>query len=80
MRPYLANAVGSPYLDWRLAQADFGHLNEYEAVYRLARNLAPAPPTILIDQTNRLPELQYKVPAIFGRYQPTGTPRVYKLK
>ncbi|MBC8082765.1 MAG: hypothetical protein H7Z21_06085 [Hymenobacter sp.] len=80
MRPYLTNSVGSPYLDWRLAQADFGHLSQYAAVYRLARNMAAAPPTILIDQTNRLTELQYKAPAIFGRYHPTATPRVYKLR
>ncbi|SHK18129.1 hypothetical protein [Hymenobacter psychrotolerans] len=80
MRPYIDNRPASPYLDWRLAQADFGYLSQYAAVYRLSRNLAPAPPTVLIDQTNRLEELQYKVPAIFGRYQPTATPRVYRLK
>jgi len=80
MRPYLNNSIGSPYLDWRLAQADFGHLNQYAAVYRLARNLSVVPPTVIIDQTNRLEELRYKVPAIFGRYQPTKTPRVYELR
>ncbi|MBO0359680.1 hypothetical protein J0X19_17095 [Hymenobacter sp. BT186] len=80
MRPYLNNSVGSPYLDWRLAQADFGHLSEYAGVYRLSRNLSTVPPTMVIDQTNRWTELQYKVPAIFGRYQPTATPRVYELK
>ncbi|QNH62318.1 hypothetical protein [Hymenobacter sediminicola] len=80
MRPYIDNRPASPYLDWRLAQADFGYLSQYAAVYRLSRNLAPDPPTILIDQTNRLDELQYKVPAIFGRYQATATPRVYQLK
>ncbi|MBD2713448.1 hypothetical protein KBK19_00200 [Microvirga sp. STR05] len=80
MRPYIDNRPASPYLDWRLAQADFGYLSQYAAVYRLSRNLASDPPTILIDQTNRLDELQYKVPAIFGRYQATATPRVYQLK
>ena len=80
LRPYINNRPTSPYLDWRLAQADFGHLSEYAAVYRLSRNLAPAPPTVLIDQTNRLAELQYKIPAVFGRYQPTATQRVYRLK
>jgi hypothetical protein len=80
MRPYLTNSISSPYLDWRLAQVDFSHLNQYAAVYRVARNLSAAPPTVIIDQTNRLAELQYKVPAIFSRYQPTSTPRVYELK
>lgn len=80
MRPYINNRPASPYLDWRLAHADFGHLNQYAAVYRLARNLSSAPPNVLIDQTNRLAELQYKVPAVFGRYQPTAIRRVYRLK
>ena len=79
-RPYLQNRLASPYLDWRLAQTDFGHLNEYAAVLRLARNFAPQPPAYLIDEVGLLPELRYKLPAIFGRYQPTGTPRVYRLK
>ncbi|UOG74938.1 hypothetical protein MTX78_22830 [Hymenobacter tibetensis] len=80
LRPYLTNSIGSPYLDWRLAQADFGHLGQYAAIYRISRNLSAAPPTVIIDQTNHLKELQYKAPAIFGRYQLTKTPRVYQLK
>lgn len=79
-RPYVQNRLASPYLDWRLAQADFGHLNEYAAVFRLAQNFAPQPPAYLIDEVGLLPELRYKLPAIFGRYQPTPTPRVYRLK
>ena len=80
LRPYINNRPASPYLDWRLAHADFGYLNQYAAVYRLARNLSPAPPDVLIDQTNRLAELQYKIPAVFSRYQPTSIRRVYRLK
>ncbi|HLK96602.1 MAG TPA: hypothetical protein VK364_02435, partial [Hymenobacter sp.] len=79
MRPYINNRPASPYLDWRLAYADFGHLNQYAAVYRLAHNLSPTPPDVLIDQTNRLAELQYKIPTVFGRYQPTSIRRVYRL-
>lgn len=79
-RPYVHNRLASPYLDWRLAQVDFGYLNEYAAVFRLARNFAPQPPEYIIDEVGLLPELRYKLPTIFGRYQPTATPRVYKLK
>ncbi|WP_133274500.1 hypothetical protein [Hymenobacter radiodurans] len=79
-RPYVQNSLASPYLDWRLAQADFGHLNEYAAIFRLSQNFAPQPPTYLIDEVGLLPELRYKLPAIFGRYQPTSTPRVYRFK
>jgi hypothetical protein len=79
-RPYVQNRLASPYLDWQLAQVDFGHLNEYAAVFRLAKNFGPQPPAYLIDQVGLLPELRYKLPAIFGRYQPTATPRLYRLK
>ncbi len=79
-RPYVQNRLGSPYLDWQLAQVDFGHLNEYAAIFRLSQNFAPQPPAYLIDEVGLLPELRYKLPAIFGRYQPTNTPRVYRLK
>ncbi|WP_139925114.1 hypothetical protein [Hymenobacter sp. DG01] len=79
-RPYLHNRLATPYLDWRLAGTDFGHLREYNAVFRLAQNFRESPPQYLIDQARLLPELQYKVPGIFGRYQPTNTPGVYRLK
>ncbi|MGY2130700.1 hypothetical protein ACW9KT_00620 [Hymenobacter sp. HD11105] len=79
-RPYVQNRLASPYLDWQLAQTDFAHLNEYAAIFRLAQNFAPQPPAYLIDEVGLLTELRYKLPAIFGRYQPTTTPRVYKLK
>ncbi|QDA60145.1 hypothetical protein [Hymenobacter jejuensis] len=78
-RPYVQNRLASPYLDWQLAQKDFGHLNEYAAVFRLAYNFAPNPPDYLIDEAGLLPELQYKVPSIFGRYKPTANEKVYQL-
>ncbi|TGD77930.1 hypothetical protein [Hymenobacter wooponensis] len=78
-RPYLKNRLATPYLDWQLAQVDFAHLNEYDAVFRLAQNFEPAPPRYIIDQKGLMPELQYKVPSIFGRYERTNTPKVYRL-
>jgi hypothetical protein len=77
-RSYLYNRLATPYLDWSLAQTDFGHLNEYAAVSRLAHNFAPTPPDYIIDKAGLLPELRYKIPAVFGKYQLTATPRVYK--
>ena len=80
MRPYVQNRLATPYLDWQLAQADFGHLNQYEAVFRLARNFRPNPPRYLIDQRDLVPELQYKIPGVFGNYEATNTKGVYRLK
>lgn len=77
-RIYLDNYAGTPYVDWALARRDFRHLDQYPAVLRLAQNL-PEPPTYVIDETGLLPELRYKLPTIFGRYERTGTPRVFRL-
>ncbi|WP_226189745.1 hypothetical protein [Hymenobacter nitidus] len=79
-RSYVQNRLATPYLDWRLAQVDFGHLNEYGAVFRLARNFATLPPEYIIDEAGLLPELQYKVPAVFSQYQPTKIPKVYQRR
>lgn len=79
-RPYLFNESATPYLDWPLAQRDFGRLDEYAAIYRLARNVGPALPDYIIDEAGLLPELIYKIPAVFGAYQPTATPKVYRRR
>ncbi|GAA4357708.1 hypothetical protein GCM10023185_22660 [Hymenobacter saemangeumensis] len=79
-RPYLHNRLATPYLDWELAQADFGHLNEYAAVVRIARNVGRDLPRYLIDQDELMPQLKRRLPGVFGRYELTHMPRVYQLK
>ncbi|OON71009.1 hypothetical protein [Hymenobacter sp. CRA2] len=75
---YVENYTATPYIDWELAKRDFGHLNEYAAIFRLAHNI-PQPPPYLIDEAGLLPELRYKLPGTFGRYERTSTRRVYRL-
>ena len=79
-RPYLTNQLASPYLDWGLAQADFGHLNEYAALVRVAQHVAADPPVYIIDQQRLLPRLRTLLPGVFGRYEATPTPGVYRAK
>ncbi|QKG53876.1 hypothetical protein [Hymenobacter sp. BRD67] len=80
-RDYLTHPAARPYLDWALAQADFGHLNEYAAVVRVARNIGPHPPAYLLDQNGLLPHLKYLLPAIFSSYEPVpSVPGAYKLR
>jgi hypothetical protein len=79
-RPYLHNRLATPYLDWELAQADFGHLNEYAAVVRIAQHLAADPPRYIIDQEGMLPQLQRQIPGVLGRYDFTSIPGLYQRK
>ena len=78
-RPYLTNQAARPYLDWPLAQHDFGHLNEYAAVVRVAASLGPRPPAYVIDRQGLMPTLRYLLPSLFGNYQAVeGLPGVYQ--
>ena len=79
-RPYLHNHPATPYLDWTLSQADFGHLHEYAAVVRVAQKMGAAPPAYLLDQGQHVPRLKQLLPGIFGPYEPTSTPGLYKRK
>ena len=79
-RPYFYNHPTTPYLDWTLSQADFGHLNEYAAVVRVAQKMGPTPPTYLLDQRRIVPRLKQLLPGTFGPYEPTATPDLYKRK
>ncbi|MGI4833188.1 MAG: hypothetical protein ACRYFK_06965 [Janthinobacterium lividum] len=77
-RAYLQHPAARPYVDWPLAQADFGHLDEYAALVRINRSLGPRPAPYLLDQAGLLPRLRYLLPAAFGRYQPVpGVPGAY---
>ncbi|NDK54908.1 hypothetical protein [Pontibacter fetidus] len=77
---YLQNKPATPYLNWQLAQQDFGNLNEYDAVYNIYLNLKVEMPAYIIDEAGLMKELKYKIPAVFGRYNPTAQPNIYELK
>ncbi|MEJ8758318.1 hypothetical protein WG947_14995 [Pontibacter sp. H259] len=79
-RYYLQNKPVTPYLNWQLAQRDFSNLNNYKAVYNIYLNLKDEMPAYIIDEVGLMKALQYKLPAIFGRYQPTGQDNIYQLK
>ena len=79
-RAYLNNRPATPYLDWSLSQADFGHLMEYAAVVRIAQKVGPAPPEYLLDQSGLVPRLKQLLPAVFGPYQAAGAPGLYRRR
>ncbi|MGV3539037.1 MAG: hypothetical protein ACO1OQ_04455 [Rufibacter sp.] len=76
---YQHNQLGSPYLRWDLAQPFFGRLHYYDALYTIYQDLKDNPPAYIIDQQNLMPQLQYKLPAVFLRYERVGEGILYKL-
>lgn len=79
-RAYFNNHPATPYLDWTLSQVDFGHLNEYAAVVRVAQKMGTNPPAYLLDQGRHVPRLKKLLPTIFGPYKLTATPGLYHRK
>ncbi|WP_276498450.1 hypothetical protein [Pontibacter litorisediminis] len=77
---YMQNKPVTPYLNWKLAQRHFGRLNEYQAVFQLHENLKHEMPQYLVDKAGLMPELSYKLPDIFGKYEETADAGVYRLK
>jgi hypothetical protein len=76
---YTQNKPATPYINWKLAQRHFGRLNEYQAVFELHQNFSQEMPAYIVDEVGLMPELQYKLPGIFGKYSATGNELVYKL-
>lgn len=75
---YAANKAATPYVNWQLAQKDFGRLDTYYAVFNIMRNVSASRPDYIIDQLGLLPELQYKIPRVFQRYERIGQTPVYR--
>lgn len=78
---YVHNTPVTPYLNWELAQRHFGNLDEYLAVYELYENFEQEMPLYLVDKAGLMPELSYKLPAVFGRYERVApNQEIYRLK
>ncbi|GAA4439327.1 hypothetical protein GCM10023188_35660 [Pontibacter saemangeumensis] len=76
---YTRNKPVTPYLNWELAQRHFGRLNEYQAVFEISRNVGKEMPAYIVDKANLMPELKYKLPAVFGKYSATANQDIYQL-
>jgi hypothetical protein len=77
---YAANKAATPYVNWQLAQEDFAHLDTYYAIFKILRNISASRPDYIIDQVRLLPELQYKAPQEFMRYERIGQTPVYRRR
>ncbi len=75
---YQNNSLGSPYLRWDLAKPYFGRLNHYDALFTVLQDLRKDLPSYIVDQQNLMPELQYKLPLVFQRYEKVENGPFYK--
>ncbi len=76
---YAHNTPVTPYLNWQLAQRHFSNLSNYQAVFDILNNFQAEQPAYIVDKVALMPQLQYKLPVVFGKYKPTGNRGVYQL-
>ncbi|MBB6609626.1 hypothetical protein H7F15_01115 [Pontibacter sp. Tf4] len=79
-RYYIQNKPATPYLDWQLAQRDFGRLDTYSALFNIYQNFKAEQPDYIIVDKALMQQLQYKLPAIFSNYSLTDKAGIYRLK
>ncbi|MEJ8804325.1 hypothetical protein [Pontibacter sp. H249] len=78
---YVHNKPVTPYFNWQISQRYFRDLNEYQAVFEIHEAFRREMPNYLIDKAKLMPELKYKLPSIFGKYeQVPGDTALYRLK
>jgi len=75
---YAANQAATPYINWQLAQEDFGQLNTYYAVFKIVRNITVSRPDYIVDEARLMPQLQHKAPLEFSRYRQKGKSPLYE--
>jgi len=47
-------------------------------VVRIAQEMGPISPQYLLDQSNQVPQLKQLLPGVFGPYEATSTPGLYR--
>jgi len=75
---YIANQAATPYINWQLAQEDFGQLDTYYAVYKIVRNITASQPDYIVDEAQLMPQLQHKAPLEFNQYRQIGKSQLYE--
>ncbi|GEO05986.1 hypothetical protein AAE02nite_36500 [Adhaeribacter aerolatus] len=75
---YTYNQSATPYLNWQLARQDFRQLDTYYGIFKIRRNIAISAPDYIVDEVGLMPELIYKIPDLFSRYERSGKGEIYK--
>ncbi|MES2388731.1 MAG: hypothetical protein V4543_12085 [Bacteroidota bacterium] len=67
---YQGNRLATPYLSRRLAQADFGRMDEYEGVRRIYSNISSDYPDYIVNLDGTLDSLFNRIPVLASQYRP----------
>lgn len=78
---YLNNRLATPFLNWKLTEQYLGSLDNYNVVTNIYQYIEDNPPTFIIDEAGKVPELFRKVPLLKEKYENTANNSfIYKRK
>ncbi|MEN7548917.1 hypothetical protein AAG747_13425 [Rapidithrix thailandica] len=66
---YQGNSLATPYLNWKLSEKHFSHLNNYQVLSAILENFEKGYPEIIIDPKGITPQLFQNIPVLAQKYR-----------
>jgi hypothetical protein len=77
---YHKNSLATPYLNRRLAERHFGHLDEFKPVESVFGNFGNDYPEFIVNEDGTLDSLFNRMPILKARYIRSKDPKIFTLK
>lgn len=72
IKPYLIGKQATPYFNWNLSKGQLEHLNYYDNLEAVDKNIRSDMPDFIIDQIDLAPKLFDQIPLLGAEYEQTG--------
>ena len=78
---YRNGKLATPYLNWKLSQHHFSHMNQYNIMKEIYENFNRDLPDVIIDEKNYFQQILTPLPVIANQYKKqAGTNRYVRMK
>lgn len=79
IKPYYVGKQATPYFNWNLSKAQLEHLNYYDNLEAIDKNIRSDMPEFIIDQIDLAPEIFKYIPLLGKEYEYSGN-GIYRRK
>lgn len=80
IKPYYVGKQATPYFNWDLSKAQLEHLNYYDNLEAIDKNIRSDMPEFIIDQINLAPEIFKYIPLLGKEYEYSGNGIYRRIK
>lgn len=80
IKPYYISKQATPYFNWDLSKAQLEHLNYYDNLEAIDKNIRNDMPEFIIDQIDLAPELFNAIPLLGEEYERSGNGIYRRIK